>query len=220
LPRRRKRWPSHRPLELRPNAHRSQTDDARSVRQWIETERSLLPCAGCSHTAMRPRLSARRVRVGSERGALRAIAIAGSAARGHPARNRAPPRADPTATTHVRLIDDPHWVALSPTRDAAPTEASWLTRPRHLPSGQAPFRQQLLSSALGRATHRTETLENAQHPIHLAGCPLVECDQVFRSRGQCRKRQQTLRPMQSPGPVARGHAAGTRAPPRPEPKYA
>jgi hypothetical protein len=96
-------------------------------------------------------------------------AIAGTRGPRSPCRrNRAPPRAHPAATTEVRQIHDPHWVALSPTRDAA-TEAFRLTRPRHLPSGRTQSRRhQLLSSALGRATHRTETLESARHSIHLA----------------------------------------------------
>jgi hypothetical protein len=38
------------------------------VRQSIETNRSLFPCAGRSHTAIRPRLSARRIGVRSESG--------------------------------------------------------------------------------------------------------------------------------------------------------
>jgi hypothetical protein len=87
------------------------------------------------------RLSARRMRPGlpfagsvSEATADAASdAIAGS--RGPRPRCRHSSADSPR--TEVRLIDDPPWVALSPTRDAA-TEAVRLTRPRQLPSGQAP----------------------------------------------------------------------------------
>jgi hypothetical protein len=75
-------------------------------------------------------------------------AIAGS----HGPRPRRRHSSAASRRTEVRLIDDPHWVALSPTR-----------------AGQAPFRRQLLlSSALGRATHRTETARtrSAPNPSH------------------------------------------------------
>jgi hypothetical protein len=92
----------------------------------------------------------------------------GPAARGHPAgaieRHLAPtPQPPPKyarSTTHIGSRSH---------RPATPRRRRRLTRPRQLPSGRTQSRrQQLLSSALGRATHRTETLESARHSIHLA----------------------------------------------------